>query len=365
VRTGSLSVSDIVRRRLAGQLLVGPRLATAADVVRTLGAVQAQDYAGARWAIGQRMTAATDAAIDDAVNKGELLRTHVLRPTWHLVAPEDIRWMLELTAPRVKASMTAYHRTLGLDDRTCGRSADVIRKALEGGKAMTRRELGDVLKSARFQTTSLQPLAHLMLRIELDAVVCSGPRRGKESTYALLDERAARTPDRDRDESIAELAFRFFSTRGPATVKDFAWWSGLAAADARRGTELLPEEFATGTYDDTTMWFLERKLPRARSVAHLLPNYDEYFIGFKDRSAIGGRVRNVKLAGWQNAALFGHLVFVNGELVGAWKRLTGKKGNSVQFTMAAKLTAAERKLVEREVARYVRFTSDPLADPNT
>src|SRR5205085_2716827 len=124
------------------------------------------------------------------------------------------------------------------------------RKALEGGKAMTRRELGDVLKRARFKTTSLQPLGHLMMRAELDAVVCSGPRRGKEATYALLDDRAKKEPEKDRDEAIGELARRFFSTRGPASVQDFAWWSGLAAADARRGTELLPKEFTTATYND-------------------------------------------------------------------------------------------------------------------
>jgi hypothetical protein len=360
VRSGSLSPRDINRYRLVGQFLVGPRLTAPVDVVRTLGAVQAQDYAGARWAIGQRLVAATDSAIDEVTDSGQLLRTHVLRPTWHLVAPEDIRWMLKLTAPRVKSSMAAYHRALGFDEKTCGRGQEIIRKALEGGNALTRSELGAVLKRARFRHCSLQPLGHLLMRAELDAVVCSGPRRGKQSTYALLDERAAGTPDKDRDESIAELALRFFSTRGPASVQDFGWWSGLAAADARRGAELLPKEFSAATFNDTKMWFLERKLPRMAPVAHLLPNYDEYFIGFKDRSAIGGRVRSVKLAGWQNAAFFGHLAFVNGDLVGGWKRVQERKTTVMVFTMVAKLAASERKLVERAVAKYAAFLGHQL-----
>jgi hypothetical protein len=263
--------------------------------------------------------------------------------------------MLKLTGPRVKSSMTAFHRTLGLDEKLCGRSYEVMRRALEGGRTATRQELGAALARARIKHTSLQPLAHLVMRAELDAVVCSGPRRGKESTYALLDERAAKAPDKVRDDAIGELAFRFFSTRGPASVQDFGWWSGLSAADARRGTELLPKDFSTGTYNDKKMWFLERKLPRATPVAHLLPNYDEYFIGFKDRSSIGGRVRDVKLAGWQNAAFFGHLVFVNGDLVGGWKRVQERRTSVMVFTMVAKLTVAERKLVERAVERFEVF----------
>ena len=329
-------------------------------MVRAQGAVQSQDYPGAKWALAQRIAGATDADIETTIDRGDILRTHVLRPTWHFVLPSDIRWMLKLTAPRVKSSMTAYHRQLGLDDKTCSRSNDVIRKAFEGAKALTRNELGAALKRARLNHTSLTPLAHLMMRAELDAVVCSGPRRGKESTYALLDERAPKAPEKDRDEAIGELAFRFFSVRGPASVNDFAWWSGLAAADARRGVELLPKEFSTSVYRETKMWFLERKLPRATASAQLLPNYDEYFIGFKDRSAIGERVRNVKLAGWQNAAFFGHLVFVNGDLVGGWKRVQERKSSVIVFTMVAKLAASERKLIERQVKKHEAFLGNPL-----
>jgi hypothetical protein len=190
--------------------------------------------------------------------------------------------------------------------------------------------------------------------------VCSGPRRGKHSTYALVDERVPIAPERDRDEAIGDLAFRYFSTRGPASVQDFGWWSGLAAADARRGAELLPKEFATGTYNDTRMWFRERKIPRLTPVAHLLPNYDEYFIGLKDRSAIGDRVRHVKLSATPTNPFFAHLVFVNGDLIGGWKRVQERSRSVIVFTMVANLAASERKLVERAVAKFESFLGNKV-----
>lgn len=355
-----ISPRQILRHRLAAQYLTASSAGTAADVVRTLGAVQAQDYAGAKWGLGMRVKGATDESIEAIIDRGEILRTHVLRPTWHFVLPEDIRWMQTLTSPRVRSSMTAYHRTLGLDEKTCRRSAEVIRRALEGNKALTRREIGDVLARARIKHNRLQPLAHLVMRAELDAVVCSGPRRGKESTYALVDERAPKVRERDRDESIRDLAIRYFSTRGPASAHDFAWWSGLSAADARRGTELLPKEFATGRFNDTTMWFLERALPRATPMAHVLPNYDEYFIGLRDRSAIGGRVRDVKFAATPDNPFFAHLVFVNGDLVGGWKRIPSRNAITVKLTMVVKLTAAERKLVDKALTRFSVFTGQEV-----
>src|SRR6185295_3655744 len=166
---------DIVRRRLANQYLAAPGPNKASDVVRALGAVQAQDYAGAKWALAQRTRGATDAEVERELSDGRILRTHVLRPTWHFVAPADIRWMLELTAPRVNAAMAYYDRVLELDDAVFRRSNAALTKALAGGKHLTRAELGQVLEKANIGVTSGQRLGHLMMRAELDAVVCSGP----------------------------------------------------------------------------------------------------------------------------------------------------------------------------------------------
>ncbi|HYU15343.1 MAG TPA: crosslink repair DNA glycosylase YcaQ family protein, partial [Candidatus Acidoferrum sp.] len=177
---------DIVRRRLENEHLVGAPLARPEDVVRWLGAVQAQDYAGAKWGVAQRAAACGDADVEEAFQSGRILRTHVLRPTWHFVMPADVRWMLQLTAPRIKAAMGHYDRKLDLTPAVYARSNAAIAVALQGGVHLTRQELARVLDAAGIAARG-QRLGHLMVRAELDAVVCSGPRRGKQFTYALLD----------------------------------------------------------------------------------------------------------------------------------------------------------------------------------
>jgi hypothetical protein len=263
--------------------------------------------------------------------------------------------MLALTAPRVKTTMATYDRQMGIDARLVARSNDAIARALEGGTSLTRGELGAVLGRARIKNAKGQRLAHLMMAAELAAVVCSGPRRGNESTYALLDERAPPVAPKERDESLGEMAQRYFTTRGPATIQDFSWWSGLRSADAKRAIAIAAPHLVTSTYEGRAVWFSDRSVRRSSPIAHLLPNYDEYFIGHKDRSAIGRRVRDIQeVAGDQ---YFNHLVFVDGELVGGWKRVNSRKGVSARLTMVAKLTAAERTLLEREVARFTRFAA--------
>src|SRR5687767_15396734 len=196
---------DVVRERLANQFLTTRGLERPSEVVRALGAVQAQDYSGAKWALSQRARDATDADIERELTDGAILRTHVLRPTWHFVAPEDIRWMLALTGPQVSRGMASYNRKLELDETVFRKSHATIRKALTGGKALTRADLKSALEHARIAAHSVQRLAHLMMQAELDAVICSGAMRGKQFTYMLLDERVPPAPDIDRDQALHEL----------------------------------------------------------------------------------------------------------------------------------------------------------------
>src|SRR5688572_12030444 len=266
-----MKLTEIARQRLANQHLVGPGLATPSGVVSALGAVQAQDYAGAKWALAQRTLGAVDEIVEKEMTRGSILRTHVLRPTWHFVAPKDIRWMLALTAPRISAAMASYNRKLELDSKVFRRSSRALARALKGGKQLTRTELAQVLRKAGIDVTGTQRLAHLMMQAELEAVICSGARRGKQFTYALLDERAPATPEIDRDEALVRLANIYFTTRGPATARDFSWWSGLAAADVRRAIQLAAgnlEHYAEG---GQTYWLGEAvsdKVNRA-PIAHL------------------------------------------------------------------------------------------------
>jgi len=354
-----MTPGDIAHRRLVAQRLTDPPTATPADVVRRLGAVQAQDYAGAKWAIGLRSRGVDDAAVEQAVADGSIIRTHVLRPTWHFVAPEDVRWMLALTAPRIRAAMASYERKLGLDDAVVRRSNAVLERALRGGNQLTRAELAEALRGAGVDATGSQRLGHLVMRAELDAVVCSGARRGKQFTYALLDERVPPVPPRARDDALLELTRRYFATRGPATASDFAWWSGLAAGDAKKGIQLASSSLEQETVGGRTYWVDPSSPPRTKAekrspTAHLLPNYDEYFIGLKDRSAIAERLQSAALVTGGNA-LIGNVIVVDGQLVGAWARRIEKAAVVVELEPLTRVTAAEERAIRSAAAAYGAF----------
>ena len=353
--------SAIARRRLAAQHLVRTSLATPADVVRTLGAVQSQDYAGAKWAIGMRMAAGGDDVVERAMTEGAILRTHVLRPTWHFVVPGDVRWMLALTAPRVKRLLATYDRQLGIDETTIRRAIRTIARALEGGRHLTRAELAAALRAARLSVEGTQRLAHVVMHAELDAVIVSGPRRGKQFTYALMDDRVPPAPALDRDEALGRLVVRYFATRSPATPHDFGWWSGLVVADARRAIEIAGAALERETIDGVVHWSdptaPAHEIPSP--MAHLLPNYDELFIGYRDRGAIGDRIASTRFVSGGLADIT-HVVTIDGELVGGWKRTLGERRAAVALARAARLTRAEERAIAAAAERYGRFLGVPV-----
>src|ERR1044071_7642877 len=234
-----MTPSDLLAQRLHNQKLSAADFRKPVELVRWFGAVQSQDFEAAKWAVALRMQSATNAAIEEAFNRGTILRIHLLRPTWHFVAHDDIRWLLDLTAPRVNVKCGPNYRKLELDDATIKRSRRVLESALRNGKHLTRAELRKKLNDSGVAANDTIRLAHILIRAELDGVVCTRPRIGKEFTYALLDERVAGTKKLDRDEALAKLTRRYFRSHGPATLQDFAWWSGLIAADAQRGVELV------------------------------------------------------------------------------------------------------------------------------
>ena len=249
--------ATLVLERLRNQQLAGTTFTTPADLVGWFGAVQSQDYPGARWALGQRIAGgSTDAAIARAFDDGAILRTHVLRPTWHFVTPADIRWLIALTGPRIERVARYYQEAVGLDARLQSRGRSVILRALGAGQHLTRAEIMTALTRARIAVTG-EALGHLLFQIEADALVCSGPARGRLLTYALLDARVPAAAPIDRDRALAELARRYFQSHGPATVADYVWWSGQTASDARAGIALarpsLEREVIEGTeYLDRT-----------------------------------------------------------------------------------------------------------------
>ncbi len=354
--------TDIPAYRLYNQHLTHPTLHQPAEVVAYLGAVQAQDYGGAKWAVAQRTPGLTNAALDQALADGSIVRLHILRPTWHFVAPADLRWMMALSAPRVKQAMAFGHRQVGLDAATFKRSHAAIAKALQGGKQMTRTELGQVVTRAGVDVKDLLRLGHIMGMAELECVVCSGGRRGKQFTYALMEERVPATQSLTRDVSLAELARRYFVSRGPASLPDFVWWSGLTSADCKTAIELIKSELIVETIDDQTYWRAATQPPTKSKTprVYLLPNYDEYIVGYEDRSAILGDPTTHKLDSRGNV-LFNNTIVINGEVRGTWKRKETRKAVTIEATSFAPITKTEAQAVASAAHRYGEFLGLPVS----
>jgi hypothetical protein len=352
---------NIAHQRLHNQFITQQTFEKAEDVVRWLGAVQAQDYAAAKWALGLRVQNSTDDMIEQAFTDGTLLRTHVMRPTWHFVLPADIRWMLALTAPRVKAAIAYYDRTLGLDDTNFTQSNALLAKALQGAKQLTRAELVSVLQRAGIATDNLQRIGHIIMRAELDGIICSGARRGKQFTYALLDERAPQARTLDRDEALAEFARRYFTSHGPATLQDFVWWSGLTVADARTGLEMVTTQLTHGVVDGQTYWFSTSTSPAKdlSQTVYLLPNYDEYIVGYTDRSAVFDESHTHKLDARANV-LFQHTIVLDGRVVGTWKRTMKKDAVILTPSLFTPLNEAETCALAASAKRYGAFLDMPV-----
>jgi hypothetical protein len=347
--------SDIARQRLLNQHIARPRFARPAELVAWLGAVQAQDFAGAKWSLGLRLNGAGDADIERDFSDGKILRTHLLRPTWHFVAREDIRWLLALTAPRVHQANAPMYRKLGMDGTVVKRSNDALAKALAGGRQLTREELRGVLDRAGVATDGELRMSYLLMRAELNGVVCSGGRQGKQFTYALLDERAPPTQLPTRDEALAELARRYFRSRGPATVHDLAKWSGLTVADARRGLEAVQSGLQNEVIEGQSLWFSApvRQAKGTACTAYLLSVYDEFVSGYKDRRAAVTDEIATRLKSLGNALT--HILIVGDQIVGSWKPVLEKGAVLVRASPFVGLSGAETQALAQAVRKYGKF----------
>lgn len=351
-----MNLSDIVSLRLQNQHLIGEKLKNPQQVVAQLGAVQAQDFAAGKWGIGQRIKDATDEDIERAFNDGLILRTHVMRPTWHFVLPSEIRSMLALTAPRVKKFLAHYDRKLELDPPFLSRCNRIFTKVLEDGNFRTRSELATELEKNNIIAKG-QRLGHIVAYAELDALICSGPRRGKQFTYALLEERAPKVKRVPHDEALGKLALTYFTSHGPAQIKDFAWWAGLTIKDATAGLHSIKSKLQDETLDFKTYWFshTETIVKEPLHTVHLLSIYDEYVIAYKDRNALGGGRYVEKFIAMGNALT--SVLLLDGLLVGTWKKSIKKDHVQITISPMRKLQKLERESIEREIKYYGKFLS--------
>ncbi|MGN6492838.1 MAG: winged helix DNA-binding domain-containing protein [Agriterribacter sp.] len=342
--------AQIIQLRLFNQHISTPRFLKPSQIVSWMVAMQAQEYAMAKWAVGLRLKDAVDSDVEKAFNKGEILRTHVMRPTWHFVAPADIVWLLALTAPRVHALNAYMYRQTDLSEKLLKRAAETMALALEGGRFLQRSELQDALKRKRITANSVR-LAYIIMYAELEAIICSGPRKGNQFTYALLKERAPSAKVISREDALAEFVQRYFAARGPATLKDFAYWSGLSLQDAKAGAESLPSKFARETINGKQyIW-----LPSAKAAGNLLytsflmPDYDEYGMSYQDRAILMGS------SAGKPEVLYNRMLVIDGKIEGTWKRSFNKKEIVIDAVPFAPLSTAKNKKLAQSMQRFKQF----------
>lgn len=346
-----MNKSDIAKIRLFNQQITATKFAEPEEIVAWFGAMQAQDYPSAKWAIGLRIPDAAEEKIEKAIEGGKILRTHLMRPTWHFVAGCDIRWLIALSAPQLKSTSAATFRQFGLDANTCQRSNDLIIRALEGGKHLTRAEIMTELKNAGIDSDNYRA-SYLMFNAEIDAIVCNGVKRGKLQTYALLDERVPKTTELSRDEAIAKLTLRYFTSHAPATLKDFIWWSGLPTGDARKGLEMNKSKFVSKEIEGQT-YFLPDSLSVPKDEAdslHLLPAFDEFMVAYKDRSAALEPAR-AKEAITGNG-IFKPIIVVNGKIRGVWKRSVKKDSVVIEKILFNRFNDSETQIFQSKAQKY-------------
>jgi Winged helix DNA-binding domain len=349
---------DLPHFRLLNTGLTSSPFQSPDEVVTHLGAVQAQDFSAAKWSVGLRMQKATDAIVERVFNEGKFLRTHVMRPTWHFIMPEDIRWMLELTSPRVKKILIPYDKKLGITEELVTKSQKLIVEALKGKNFLTRAEIADYLKNNGVSAHG-QVLAHLLYYSELNAVICSGPKQGKQLTYGLLEEIVPKAKKLNKEEALAKLALKYFMSHGPAQIGDFSWWSGLPAKDANEGLDLVKSKLSHATLNGKTYWYPPNRqyLPDDGVVpdkqAFLLSVYDEYSIAYKDRSGISEKRDIERMLSMGNALTA--VIILDGKVAGTWKRVLLKDTVEIKLNPFKKFTSTEQNSVREAGKRYADF----------
>lgn len=315
--------SDISKIRLISQQISGPKFESVRETLNWMGAIQAQDFSMSKWAVGIRLINSTDKVIENAFERGEILRTHLLRPTLHLVSAENIRWLLNLTAPGIKARLKSRQKELDLTESLLKKCNRIIRDSLKGENHMTREELVAILTKAKVPLEN-QRAYHILVNSELDGITCSGRLKGGKQTFALLDERVTKTKDLTKEDALKKIAGIYFSSRGPATLKDFIWWSGLSVTNAKNALEIAKPDLVSEKIASEIYW-LSNPITYSKNEnisVHLLPAFDEFLISYKDRTASAPLIYQKKT--FSDNGIFWPTIVINGQVMGLWKRTIKK-----------------------------------------
>jgi hypothetical protein len=354
-----MTPDHILRLRFENQRIARAGLRTAEDVVAWFGAMQAQDYLGSLWAIGQRMRTASEANVEAAETRRAIVRTWPMRGTLHFVAAEDARWITRLLAPRVIARNAArLKREVDVHAAVIARSREVVMRALEGGKRLERGEMYEALEARRIRTAASRGL-HILLWLALEGTLCLAGRNGKQHTFALAEDWLPNSPLLERDEAFAELARRYFTSHGPATIRDFMWWAGITAKDAQSAIDGAGPRLVSDVMNGTKYWFGGGRGHRrgastvdASPSVKLLPAFDEYTVAYQDRSLLVADKAKHASAGY---GLLNPVVVIDGRVVGTWSRVMDKRSVSVRTRLQRKLTTIERDALQETAKRYAAF----------
>lgn len=355
---GDLAHVDVVRHRLAAQCLTGPAAPGPLALALRLGALQAQDYGQALWALGSRLgSSVTRTDVVEAIERREVLRTWPMRGTIHFVPAADARWMVALSEARMLASTRLRRTQLDIDEDILTRSAEVLSRALSGGKPVPRPELIQAFAAAGIKIDG-QRGYHLLWHAAQTGLICLGPMAGKQQTFVLLDDWVPAPTRLSREEALAELARRYVTGHGPATVHDFAWWGGLTVGDARRALASAGPDVRVTAVDGVDHWHADHGAPGDPAGARLLAAFDEYLLGYKDRAAVLAPEHAKEIVPGGNGVFFPMLV-LDGQVVGSWRRTLSAKWVDIELSPFA-ATAKTRDLFAPEAERYARFVELPL-----
>ena len=344
--------------RLLNQQLLNPQFCRPKELVSWMGAIQSQDYTMVKWAVGMRLKSATIQTVEKALQKGEILRIHVMRPTWHLVAAEDIRWMLKLSAQHIKSANDSYAKGHSLDitEEVYTKSNNLLEKILCGKKSLTKQEIAEHFERAGLLADTYH-MTRFMARAEVEGIICSGECRGRNHTYMLLEERVPPVPEITKDEALARLARNYFRSHAPAVLQDFIWWSGLSISEAKQAIYLIESEMITEQWNSQT-WYIHNSCRTRGKIAdslHLLPPYDEYLLGYKDRTDVLPKEFYPKA--FTNNGLFYPVLLHEGQIIGNWNKSVKKGVINLKHSFFQENVCLEESLLSNAKDRYKQYLS--------
>ena len=349
--------NTIANLRLEAQHIRQADFSSPQTVVSWMGAMQAQDYAGALWAIGLRTQNLTQSDIEAAIKQGDIVRTWPMRGTLHFVVAENIRWMVDLMGPRASQKAASARAKLGITEQEIMKTKDILAKELGGKKYRSRPDVMALLEADGIPTGGQRGL-HILGYLAGHGYLCLGPHIGKQPSFALLDEWVKKTPELTRDESLQKLATIYFKSHGPATENDFAAWTGLTLTDVRRALELSSSELATMTISGTTYWLDPALKQPAEDTLYLLPGFDEYMLGYRDRSAALAPEYNARIVPGGNGMFLATIVSC-GQVIGTWRKTVKKQKVIIEAIAFTSFSARDRQLIEEKAINFGDFIGLP------